>query len=176
MNQRGKKAIIVEGKFIRFVQKGEWEYAERINCTDIVIILAMTDDKKVILIEQFRPPVDKNVIEFPAGLVNDREGHKKESLFMAAKRELFEETGYGAKRIVKIMVGPVSAGFTPDTVTIVRALGLEKKGGGGGDEFENITIHEIPLSSVDAWLKRKEKEGCLVEPKVYAGLYFLKKR
>lgn len=169
-----RKKILVEGKFLRFVKKSEWEFIERINCSGIVIIVAMTQDDKVILVEQFRPPVGKNVIEFPAGLINDQPLKKNESIISGAKRELWEETGYRATKMVKITHGPISAGSNADIVTIFRAYGLRKEGRGGGDETEMIKIHEVPIKSIDQWLKRQGKRGCLIEPKIYTGLYFLK--
>ena len=99
IQKRSGKKVIKEGKFIRFVRRGEWEYFERNNCSAIVIIVAMTRQRKVLFVEQYRPPVGKKVIEFPAGLVNDRGLEKKESILRAARRELFEETGYRAKII-----------------------------------------------------------------------------
>ena len=66
-----KKVIIAEGKFVRFVKCGHWEYFERNNCGGMVIILAMTKKQEVLFVEQYRPPVDNVVIEFPAGLVKD---------------------------------------------------------------------------------------------------------
>lgn len=170
-----KSIVLCEGKYIRLVRRGSWEYAQRNNCCGIVIILAMTDDRKVILTEQYRVPVEKNVIEFPAGLVNDINPAKNESILTAAKRELEEETGYRAGKMVKVAVGPVSSGFSPDLVTVVRALNIQKVGPGGGDGTEFIRVHEVPLAKVDAWLAGKQKKGCLVDPKIYAGLYWLKK-
>ncbi len=160
---------------MRLVKKGEWEFVERNNCSGIVIIVAMTDDQKVIFVEQYRPPVDKRVIEFPAGLVNDHCHLKTESLLTAAKRELLEETGYQAQRMVELLKGPVSSGSSGDIVTMVLATGLKKVAlGGGADEFESIIVHEVDLKDVDAWLKRMENKAYLVEPKIYTGLYFLK--
>lgn len=126
--------------------------------------------------------MNKKVIELPAGLINDdhplrkdkRFRKRKESIIAAAKRELLEETGYKAERIVKLLEGPVSSGFSSDMVTIVQAHGLEKVSSGGGDELESIIVHEVPLAKTDAWLKMMAKKGFLIEPKVYTGLYFLR--
>lgn len=172
-NIHSERVVIQEGKYIRFWRQGTWEFVERSNCTAIVVILAMTKERKVILTEQYRIPVQSNVIEFPAGLVNDLGAKKKESILTAAKRELWEETGYRAKRMQKVLEGPVSGGFTVDKLTIVRALDIKKVGAGGGDETENIKVHEVPLDKVPQWLRKMEKAGCLVDPKVYAGLFFL---
>ena len=59
-------------------------------------------------------------------------------------------------------------------VTIVRALDLKKVSPGGGDEFESIVVHEVPLEETDRWLATMRRKGYLVEPKIYTGLYFLK--
>lgn len=169
-----KRVIVHEGKFLRMLKIGQWEYIERNNCTAIVIILAMTEDQKVIFVEQYRPPVGKRVIEFPAGLVNDRGLKEQESIASAAKRELLEETGYRAGKIQKILDGPVSGGSSADMVTMFQALEVEKVSDGGGDEFESIVVHEVPLESSDQWLDEMNSNGFLIEPKIYTGLYFLK--
>ncbi len=169
-----KKIIVSEGKFLRLVKKGEWEYVERHNCTGIVIIVALTHDHKVILVEQYRPPVDKKVIEFPAGLINDECANGKEDFLKAAERELLEETGYKAKRLLKVAEGPVSAGMCSDKVTMVRAVGARKVAQGGGNESESIVVHEVSVDKIANWLKKMERKGYLIEPKIYAGLYFLR--
>ena len=97
-NNKAKQKVLYEGRFLRFARKGDWEYVQRNNCSAIVIIVAVTEDDHVVFVEQYRPPVDKIVIEFPAGLVNDFGKKKKESNYCAAKRELLEETGYQAKK------------------------------------------------------------------------------
>ena len=173
--QQDGHEVVKSGRYLRLVIRDGWEYIERVNCSGVVIIVSKTDDNKVVLIEQFRHPVQKKVIAFPAGLAGDEHGKRGEPLSAAAKRELLEETGYKARTMKKIFVGPVSAGMCRDMVTIFRASGIRKvaKGGGVG-EWEEIKVHEVPLDSVDAWLKRRQRKGFLVAPNVYAGIYFLK--
>ncbi len=172
---RGKKGeVIRSGKFLRLVIRDGWEYVERVNCAGAVIIVAKTDDDKLILVEQFRRPVQKFTIGFPAGLVGDDRGQHGESVISAARREMIEETGYCPSRLRVLFTGPVSAGMCCDIVTIVHASGLKKVGAGGGiDDHENIQVHEVPLKSIDLWLKRKARSGRLVGPNIFAGLYFL---
>lgn len=168
--------VISEGKFIRFLIKDGWEYIERPNCTGAVLIVALTDERKLLLTEQFRIPLGKPVIEFPAGLIGDADSPPGESLEEAALRELLEETGYHAKEIITLASGPTSAGLSSEVVTLVQAIGLKKQASGGGLGSEAITVHEIPLNEVDQWITKMQRQGKLVDPKVYAGLYLLKER
>jgi ADP-ribose pyrophosphatase len=168
------KQVIKSGKYLKLVIRDGWEFVERVNCTGVVIIVAKTADHKVILVEQFRRPVAKRVIGFPAGLVNDHVYRRRESAAAAARREFLEETGYLAGRVTKFFEGPVSAGMCRDMVTIFHADKLKKAGHGGGVDCEDITVHEVPLRAVDSWLSRQRKKGILVAPNVYAGIYFLK--
>src|SRR5688572_24510395 len=66
---------LCEGKHIRLVQRGTYEFASRRKASGIVGIIAVNAKGKLLLIEQFRPPVGKRVIEIPAGLAGDVEGH-----------------------------------------------------------------------------------------------------
>jgi ADP-ribose pyrophosphatase len=166
--------IIRSGKYLKLVIRDGWEYVERVNSTGVVIIVAKTDDDKVVLIEQFRRPVQKNVIAFPAGLAGDERHNRTELLVEAARREFLEETGYRARTMTKLFTGPISAGMCRDMVTIFHAGGITKVGRGGGDDWEKIKVFEVPINKVDHWLKAQQKKGTFVGPNVFAGLYFLK--
>lgn len=163
---------MAEGKFVRLVRQGKWEYATRKNISGIVGLIAVTDGGKILLVEQFRPPVGRRVIELPAGLAGDAAGHEREPLAAAASRELLEETGYAAATLTEVIAGAASAGMVDEVVTLFRATGLKKVGDGAGDGSEEITLHEVPLGEAEAWLRGKVEEGLLVDLKVYAGLYF----
>lgn len=169
-----KDGHAAEGKFLRLVIRDGWEYVERVNCAGAVIIVGKTDDDKIIFVEQFRRPVQKYTIGFPAGLVGDDRGQRGESFIAAAKREMVEETGYRPSKIKVFFKGPVSSGMCRDLVTIVHAVGLKKVAAGGGvDDKEQIKVHEVPLKGIDGWLKGQIRKGKLVGPNVFAGLYFL---
>lgn len=171
MSSTNPKKILGEGKFLRLCQEGRWEWVERVNCTGVVILVGKTPEGRVLLVEQYRFSCKRNVIEFPAGLVGDLS--QEESLEAAAGRELLEETGYQAESFRSLTEGPPSAGMSPETVTFFLATGLKKVGQGGGDETEQICVHEIPVPEVETWLKSQQEKGKWVDPKVYAGLYFL---
>jgi len=166
--------ILHKGKYLNLICEDHWEYVKRNNCSGIVVIVPMTQDGKVLFVEQFRRPVEAQVIEWPAGLVNDKASHASESMETAARRELLEETGYQAEHLSLLVGGPVSSGLSSEIITFYQALDVVKIASGGGDETESIKVHEVPLKEADLWLYEMEKKGFLVDPKVYVGLYFLK--
>ena len=172
MTDDGDKRVLGEGRHVRLVQRRGWEYAERPDCGGIVAILAVTDDARLVLVEQYREPVGRSVIELPAGLAGDVRGEEGEALTAAAHRELLEETGYQADDMVYLTEGPPSAGLSDEIITFFRAIGLRKVGGGGGVGHEQIKVHEVPLDGVAAWLTEAAAAGALIDPKVYTGLYF----
>jgi ADP-ribose pyrophosphatase len=159
-----------EGKYLRVTARDKWEYVTRRGTSGVVGIVAMTDDRRLVLVEQFRPPVNRNVIEIPAGLAGDVKGSEHEKLADAAARELLEETGYAASEIVYLCEGVSSAGLTDELITLFRATGLTKQGKGLGDETEDITLHEIPVAEVESWIARQVRQGKMVDLKVYAAL------
>jgi ADP-ribose pyrophosphatase len=172
MSQQPKPEVVCDGKHIQLVRQGVWEFARRKGISGIVGIVAVTDDGKLVLVQQYRAPVGANVIELPAGLAGDAKGHEREPLVDAARRELREETGYEARRMDRVAAGAASAGMTDEVMTLFRATGLKKTGQGTGDETEDITVHEVRLDEVIDWLAAREREGKLVDLKVYCGLYF----
>lgn len=160
-----------EAKYLRLKALGRWEYAERTNADSAVIIVAVTPEDKILFVEQYRYPVRAKSIEMPAGLVGDLA--PGESLDAAALRELEEETGWQAERVEYLMAGPSSSGMSNEMIAFVRAHGLCKVGPGGGDESEAIIVHEIPRNEAARWLHQKMSEGYSIDPKLYAGLYFV---
>jgi ADP-ribose pyrophosphatase len=126
-------------------------------------------------VEQYRIPVHARTIELPAGIIGDEPGSSDEAHAEAAWRELIEETGYEAEHIEALTHGPSSGGLTSETVTLFHATKLRRVGAGGGVAHEDITVHEVSLNEIDSWLAAKVKAGVLIDPKVYAGLYFIGK-
>ena len=160
------------GSYLSLLERDGWEFASRSNASGVVVLVPVTDDREIVLVEQFRKPVGKFVIELPAGLVGDH-GNPDEPVLEAARRELEEETGYEAAHFELLMECPSSAGMSDEIVTFVRASGLRRVGPGGGDESEDIQVHTIPLEQVDGWLREQQAAGKPMDPKIYAALYWL---
>ncbi|MFK2891371.1 NUDIX hydrolase [Dyella flagellata] len=165
--------MLYQGRWLRLRRRGRWEYAERNNPGGAVIILAVTPEDKVLFVEQYRVAVQKFTIEMPAGLVGDLADQQHESSLVAAQRELEEETGYRCSRVSFVHEGPSSSGMSNEMIAFVRAHDLVKVSDGGGDTTENIIVHEVPRSEAGAWLLARAKDGYSIDPKLFAGLWFI---
>ena len=163
-----------KGRYLSLLERDGWEFASRNNASGVVVLVAVTNDEEIILVEQYRKPVGARVIELPAGLVGDHVD-PDESILDAAARELEEETGYAASQIELLMECPSSAGMSDEVVSFVLAKELTRMGPGGGDDSEDIEVHIVPLTEVDAWLTRQQSVGKPLDPKIYAALYWLKR-
>jgi ADP-ribose pyrophosphatase len=174
MSQRNNEAprVVFEGKFQRMVVRGTWEYSERTHAGGLAaIIIAVTPQDNVLFVEQFRVPLQARTIEMPAGLVGDIDAG--ESIEISAVRELEEETGWTAEQAEVLMIGPTSSGASSEKIAFVRATGLTRVGAGGGDESEDITVHEVPRAQAAAWLVQKIAEGYELDAKLWAGLWMI---
>lgn len=161
---------LYESKWLGLYRIGHWDFARRPNSDACVGILAITDGDEVVLVEQFRIPVGKRVIEIPAGLVGDEPEHRGESLAATASRELMEETGYHAELIRPILSSPTSAGMTPEFTHLFLATGLSRENQGGGTSGEDISVHIVPIGELRMFLEGKISEGLAVDFKIHAAL------
>ena len=152
-----------EGKYIRIVREGTWEFVERCRGVHAVVIFA-EHDGKVVLIEQPRAPLgNRHCIELPAGLVGDEDDKGLEE---TAVKELEEETGFTADRIEVIGEFHSSPGMVSEGFVLVRAHGLSKVGDGGGTEHEEIEVHLVSPAEIPAFIERKRTEGCAIDVKL----------
>lgn len=165
------RTTLWSGKFLTMRSVDGWEYVERSNASAVVAVLAVTRDRRIVLVEQYRPPLGTSTIEIPAGLVGDSAKHAGEDPAIAAARELEEETGYRAKGMVYLGKGPSSAGLTDEMISLYEARDVEKVGEGLGDGNEKITLHEVPLGELRTFLERGEAAGKAVDLKIYSALW-----
>jgi ADP-ribose pyrophosphatase len=162
---------LFETRWLRLLRIGRWDFVRRPHADSCVGILAVTPDREIVLVEQFRIPVQRRVIEIPAGIVGDEEEHVGESLAATAGRELLEETGYRAGLIEPLMVSPTSAGLTSEMIHLFLAKDLIREHDGGGVAGEDITVHHIPLARLRDWLREQETVGKVIDFKIHAALW-----
>ena len=147
------------GKFITARTRGKWEYVTRARGIRAAVIVAIDDDDHILLVEQYRVPLQKNCLELPAGLIGDDAGSEGEQALDAAARELEEETGYRAERIESLGEFYSSPGMLSESFTLVRAHGLTQVGPGGGVEGENITVHRVARAHLPQFVEMARVRG-----------------
>ena len=108
-----------------------------------VAVVALTDDKKVIMEWQYRRPFDRNVYEIPAGKRNSI----NEDPLECGMRELEEETGYKAKNFTYLGSMLPTPGFCSEILHMYVATGLYP-GTVKRDEDEYMELEQVPLESV----------------------------
>lgn len=163
------------GRYLGLKERANWEFAYRTNASGVVVLVPVTKAHELVLVEQYRIPVNNRVIELPAGLVGDTDD-SNEAFETAARRELLEETGYCAAKLEELLTCPSTPGMADEMITIYFASGLERVGPGGGDGNEDITVHHVPITTAPQWLDARRAEGIMLDPKIYAGLFWAQRQ
>lgn len=111
---------------------------------DWVNVVAVTKDRQLVLIEQFRHGSESLITEIPGGMVDDGEDAQA-----AAKRELTEETGYVSERWVKVGESLPNPAIQNNTIHHFLALDCERTVEASFDDHESIAVHLVPLREVE---------------------------
>jgi ADP-ribose pyrophosphatase len=143
------------------VRMPEGRLAERSVVTHpgAVIVLALDDAGRALMIRQYRHPVGQVMWELPAGLRD----HAGEPLVDAAKRELLEETGYRARTWDTLVDHYSSPGFTSERLRVFLARDLEL-----ADDSGYVRQHEEALIVTD-WLPLDEAVAAILAGKLHNG-------
>jgi len=155
--------LMWEGKFIRALRRGKWEYASRARDIRAVVILA-EHDGKLILVDQPRVGPDCRCVELPAGLVGDIDPDA--TIEATAIKELEEETGFTAERVERLGDFYSSPGMLAEAFTLVRVHGVRQIGEGGGDDNEDINVHLVARADIPNFLEQKRAEGFGIDVKL----------
>ncbi len=149
-----------DGKYLRIVTDGDWEYVERVRGITAVVIVAIHDGK-YILVEQARVPLGgRRCIELPAGLVGDEDDKGIED---TAIKELEEETGFLCDRVERLGEFHSSPGMVAEGYTLVRAHGVRL---GGTKSEEEIAVHLVAPGEVAGFIAAKRAEGLAIDTKL----------
>lgn len=161
-----KKENIYNGKIISLnihtvtLPNGQEAKREVVNHPGGVVILAFKDEETILLVEQFRKPIEISMLELPAGKLEYNEEPEACGI-----RELEEETGYKAKEFTYIGKVVTSPGFCNEYIYIFKAEGLYN-GNINPDEDEFINLKEMKLSQV----KEEIMNGNIIDAKTICAL------
>jgi ADP-ribose pyrophosphatase len=126
-------------------------------------VVPLLDDGRVVLVRQYRAPIDRLLLEIPAG-IRDVGG---EPPVETARRELAEEVGLEASSIELLCEFDNSAGFSDERVLVYLATGLSSVvDARQGIEEQHMTVEHVDLADVDALIR----DGELTDAKSVIGL------
>ena len=127
-----------------------------LEAADWVNVVALTPEKKILVVRQFRFGMGKFTIEIPAGLIEPGEPHAE-----AARRELVEETGYTAREWRYLGWVQANPAFMNNLCHLWLALDVVPNGVAHLDEGENIQIAELTLEEVCEQIRTGEMRNSL---------------
>ncbi|RDW21987.1 NUDIX hydrolase [Oceanobacillus chungangensis] len=165
-----KSEQIFTGKVIQLhvdqvrLPNGETSTREIIKHPGAVAVIPITKDNKIVFVEQYRKPLEKSLVEIPAGKLEDGENPET-----AAIRELEEETGYTTNELSFVTSFYTSPGFADELITIYITDTIEKLTEHvAGDDDEFVEIIELTLDEA----KQYVEDGRIQDAKTnYAILY-----
>ncbi len=149
---------IFQGKVISLkvddvlLPNGKESKREIINHPGAVAIIPITDNGKLILVEQYRKALERSIIEIPAGKLEKGEAPER-----TARRELEEETGYGCHELVYLQSFSTSPGFADEIVHLYVAKQLykiEQKAELDEDEF--VSLMEVTIEEAEQMVKEQK--------------------
>ena len=158
-----------EGSFIKVVKQvvklpdGNTSTRDIVRHPGGVAVAALFDDDTILLVEQYRKPIDKVTLELPAGKRENGEDPKTCGI-----RELEEETGLKAEKFEFLGKIATSPGFCDEYIYLYKAEGLYK-GQINRDDDEFINVKKIKIKEFKEMIRRGE----ITDAKTIAALSYL---
>ncbi len=152
-----KRNTIFEGRIVKLyvdevqLPDGKTSTREIVEHPGAVAVIAITDEGKLVLVEQFRKPLERTLVEIPAGLIEEGEDPQE-----TAKRELGEETGYTCRSIKYVTSFYTSPGFCDEVIHLYFAEGLKKDSRLQLDEDEFVDVLEVTYDEALQLMKEKK--------------------
>lgn len=125
---------------------GQQSTREIVKHPGAVAVIAITDDGKLVFVEQYRKALERSIIEIPAGKME-----QGEQPIVTARRELEEETGYGCEELVYVQSFATSPGFADEIIHLYAAtklIKMEQPQAGDDDEF--IEVMHVTIEEAEA--------------------------
>jgi ADP-ribose pyrophosphatase len=146
-------------------ENGTTGYREVVVHPGGAAIVAVKDDGKILMVTQFRYPIQKTIYELPAGKLD-----KSEEPALCAARELEEETGYKSDNIIKLGEIVSSPGFCDEILHLFLARDL-KPGNKNQEEGEyGMLTYEFTLEEIET----KIRKGEIIDAKTICAIYLAK--
>ncbi|MGR9542745.1 NUDIX hydrolase [Priestia megaterium] len=131
---------------------GKTSTREVVKHPGAVAVIALTSDHKMVMVKQYRRPMDRILVEIPAGKLE-----KGEEPIVTAKRELEEETGYTTDSLSHIISFYTSPGFADELVHLYLAEGLKVMTTKAElDEDEFVEVMEVTVDEALTLIQNKE--------------------
>lgn len=166
-----KKEIIFTGKVFNIqvdkiiYESGNPGVREIVRHPGGAVVIAVTNENKIILVKQYRYPLEKIIYELPAGKLD-----KNEDPLDCAMRELIEETGYIASKMEKLGFIYSSPGFCDEILHIFLARDLTA-GKHKREEGEiGMEVLEFELEKIEEMIITGE----ICDAKTICGIYYYK--
>ena len=164
--------LVFEGVFLKLfvdhVQSADGHQGTReyLRHPGAVMIIPLLDAEHVLLERQFRYPLGRSIVEFPAGKIDPGEPP-----FECARRELLEETGYTARRWSYLGGLHNAIAYSDEKIEIFLAEDLERTGDATLDAGETLEVFEAPWRQLLEWVR----DGAVTDVKTMVGAFWLEK-
>jgi 8-oxo-dGTP pyrophosphatase MutT (NUDIX family) len=121
-----------------------------LRCPEWVNVIALTDRREVVMVEQFRFGLNAVTLEFPAGLVEPGEDPAA-----TCSRELLEETGYAGGPVRMIGRMAANPALNSNYLHVGLVTGTRPAGPTNPDEHEEIGVRLVPLAEIPDLIRRE---------------------
>jgi ADP-ribose pyrophosphatase len=163
--------LVYAGRFLRVFEDtvrcpdGHIAPREYLRHPGAVMVVPLLDDGRLVLERQFRYPLGRSLIEFPAGKIDPGE-----DILSCAQRELREETGYSAREWIYFGGFHNAVGYCDEKIEVYLARGLSLAAA-ANDDGEVLEVFTATLEQLLDWIGRAE----VTDVKTIVGAYWLQR-